>query len=135
MTGMRTTSFSSTAEGGVAQAAGEAGEAGGGGCGTKYLVASLNILGELENPVEFLPLHDAAFMADYDVMQVRGGGRSIPPPWWFNSVSSGTPHVRPMGKHRTRGEPEPDTIKKNTHPEYVTWVLRRERGLLQAHGL
>ena len=48
--------------------------------------------------------------------------RSISPPWRVNSISSGSPHVRPMG--RTCGEP--DEIKKNTHPEKFT-ALFRER--------
>ena len=43
-------------------------------------------------------------------------------PMAVNSVSSGSPHVRPMG--RTCGEP--DEIKKNTHPKFFT-ALFRER--------
>ena len=39
-----------------------------------------------------------------------------------NSVSSGPPHVRPMGVHRTCGEP--DEIKKNTHSKNITAVFR-----------
>ena len=39
-----------------------------------------------------------------------------------NSISSGSPHLRPMG--RTCGEP--GEIKKNTHPKYFT-ALFRER--------
>ena len=46
--------------------------------------------------------------------------RSIPPPWGINPISSGSPHVRPMG--RTCGEP--DEIKKNTHPKYFTALFR-----------
>ena len=45
-------------------------------------------------------------------------------PMAVNSVSSGSPHVRPMGVHRTCGEP--DEIKKNTHPKHFT-ALFRER--------
>ena len=37
-------------------------------------------------------------------------------PMGANPISSGPPHVRPMG--RTRGEP--DEIKKNTHPKNIT---------------
>ena len=37
-----------------------------------------------------------------------------------NSVSFGSPHVRPMG--RTCGEP--DEIKKNTHPKDTTALFR-----------
>ena len=39
-----------------------------------------------------------------------------------NSISSGSPHVRPIG--RTCGEP--DEIKKNTHPEYITALFREQ---------
>ena len=44
-------------------------------------------------------------------------------PVGVNPVSSGSPHVRPMG--RTRGEP--DEIKKNAHPKHFT-ALFREQG-------
>ena len=43
-------------------------------------------------------------------------------PMAVNSISSGSPHVRPKG--RTCGEP--DEIKKNTHPKIFT-ALFRER--------
>ena len=43
-------------------------------------------------------------------------------PMAVSSISSGSPHVRPMG--RTCGEP--DEIKKNTHPKSFT-ALFRER--------
>ena len=46
-------------------------------------------------------------------------------PMGVNSILSGSPHVRPMG--RTCGEP--DEIKKNTHPKYFT-ALFREQGRL-----
>ena len=39
-----------------------------------------------------------------------------------NPISSGSPHVRPMG--RTCGEP--DEIKKNTHPKYFTALFREQ---------
>ena len=39
-----------------------------------------------------------------------------------NPISSGSPHVRPMGVHRTCGEP--DEIKKNTHPKNFTALFR-----------
>ena len=51
---------------------------------------------------------------------VRVPSRSISPPWGVNSISSGSPRVRPMG--RTCGEP--DEIKKNTHPKYITALFR-----------
>ena len=41
-------------------------------------------------------------------------------PVGVNPISSGSPHVRPMG--RTCGEP--DEIKKNTHPKYFTALFR-----------
>ena len=46
--------------------------------------------------------------------------RSISPPWRVNSISSGSPHVRPMG--RTCGEP--DEIKKNTRPKNIATLFR-----------
>ena len=39
-------------------------------------------------------------------------------PMGVNSIPPGSPRVRPMGVHRTCGEP--DEIKKNTHPKYFT---------------
>ena len=39
-----------------------------------------------------------------------------------NPISSGSPHVRPMG--RTCGEP--DEIKKNTHPKKFTALFREQ---------
>ena len=54
---------------------------------------------------------------------VRVASRSISPPWGLvNSISSGSPHVRPMGVHRTCGEP--DEIKENTHPDNTTALFR-----------
>ena len=46
-------------------------------------------------------------------------------PMAVNSISSGSPHVRRMGVHRTCGEPE--EVKKNTHPEYFTALFRGHR--------
>ena len=46
-------------------------------------------------------------------------------PMAFNSISSGSPHVRPMG--RTCGEP--DEIKKNTHPKKFTALFREQVGM------
>ena len=43
-------------------------------------------------------------------------------PMAVNSISSGSPHVRPMG--RTCGEP--DEIKKNTHPKNITTLFREQ---------
>ena len=39
-----------------------------------------------------------------------------------NPFSSGPPHVRPIGMHRTCGEP--DETKKNTHPKNITALFR-----------
>ena len=39
-----------------------------------------------------------------------------------NSILSGSPHVRPMWALSTCGEP--DEIKKNTHPKYITALFR-----------
>ena len=44
-------------------------------------------------------------------------------PMGVNPISSGSPHVRPMGVHRTCGEPN-DEIKKNTHPKNTTALFR-----------
>ena len=54
-----------------------------------------------------------------------GGTRPEPfnaTPMGFNSISSGSPRVRPMG--RTCGEP--NEIKKNTHPKHITALLREQ---------
>ena len=56
-------------------------------------------------------------------------GEAYPEPFNFtpmgvNSISPGSPHVRPMGVHRTCGEP--DEIKKNTHPENFTALFREQ---------
>ena len=45
-------------------------------------------------------------------------------PMAVNPISSGSPHVRPMGVHRTCGEP--DEIKKNTHPKKITALFREQ---------
>ena len=42
-------------------------------------------------------------------------------PMGVSPISSGSPHVRPMGVHRTCGEP--GEIKKHTHPKYITALL------------
>ena len=47
-------------------------------------------------------------------------------PMGVNSISSGSPHVRPMRVHCTCGEP--DGIKKSTHPKYVTALVRNQAG-------
>ena len=52
--------------------------------------------------------------------------RSIPPPWGVNPIPPSSPHVRPMGVHRTCGEP--DEIKKNTHPKNITALIRDQVG-------
>ena len=50
-----------------------------------------------------------------------GAGTRLKPfnstPMAVNPISSGSPHVRPTGVHRTCGEP--DEIKKNTHPKNI----------------
>ena len=43
-------------------------------------------------------------------------------PMGVNPISSDFPHVRPMGVYRTSGEP--DKIKKNTRPKYITALFR-----------
>ena len=52
-----------------------------------------------------------------DAFGTTGAGMRREPfnstPMGVNSISSGSPHVRPMGVHRTCGEP--DEIKKHTH--------------------
>ena len=60
--------------------------------------------------------------------QHRQGGKLPEPcnstPMAVNPISPGSPHVRPMGVHRTCGEA--DEIKKNTHPENVTALYHAE---------
>ena len=51
-------------------------------------------------------------------------------PMAVNSISSGSPHVRPMG--RTCGEP--DEIKKNTRPKHITALVRAQVRDGGAHG-
>ena len=57
-------------------------------------------------------------------MEVHVASRSISPQWGSGPVSSGSPHVRPMGVHRTCGEP--NKIKKNTHPKGITALSREQ---------
>ena len=52
-------------------------------------------------------------------------------PMAVNPISSGSPHVRPMG--RTCGEP--DEIKKNTHPKYITRSFSGRYGIDGGGGL
>ena len=61
--------------------------------------------------------------ATNDRHAVRVASRSSPPPWGVNSISPGSPHVRPMWTLSTRtcGEPELDEIKKNTHPKWINY--------------
>ena len=57
----------------------------------------------------------------------RAGTRREPfnsTPMAVNPISPGSPHVRPMGVHRTCGEP--DEIKKNTHPKKFTALCREQ---------
>ena len=58
------------------------------------------------------------------VNNVRAPSRSISPQWGINSISFGSPHVRPMGVHRTCGEH--NETKKDTHPKYITAPLREQ---------
>ena len=57
---------------------------------------------------------------------VQGAGKRHEPfnstPMGVNPISSGSPHVRLMG--RTCGEP--DEIKKNVHPKYFTALFRAQ---------
>ena len=60
---------------------------------------------------------------DFDVARTKNRTRREPfnfTPMGVNPVSSGPPHVRPIG--RTCGEP--DEIKKNTHPKNITTFFR-----------
>ena len=59
--------------------------------------------------------------------QVRAASRSISPPMGVNSISFGSPHVCAMG--RTCGEP--NEIKKNTHPKYITALFREQTSLFR----
>ncbi len=56
--------------------------------------------------------------------------RSTPLPMGVNSTSFGSPRVRPMGVHRTCGEP--NEIKKNAHPKDIA-ALVREQELAAQH--
>ena len=75
--------------------------------------------------------------ANATVYEMPDGTRPEPfnfTPMAVNSISSGSPHVRPMG--RTCGEP--DEIKKNTLPKCVTALFRAaahhtRRRALQLH--
>ena len=64
-------------------------------------------------------------------------------PMGVNSISPGSPHVRPMGVHRTCGARPPGEIKKKTHPKNMTALYREQavqsgsvecRELLEAAG-
>ena len=79
---------------------------------------------EYTDSTEYLDANGVADEVDLDV-RTPDGTRPEPfnsTPMGVNSISSGSPHVRPMGVHRTCGEP--DEIKKNTHPEYITALYR-----------
>ena len=64
--------------------------------------------------------------------RMMGGGTLREPfnftPMGVNPISPGSPHVRPMGVHRTCGGP--DEIKKNTHPKNITALFRDRSGAL-----
>ena len=71
---------------------------------------------------------------------ITGSNGTRPEPFNFtpmavNPISSGSPHVRPMG--RTCGEP--DEIKKITHPKYITALFRApsryQQSLACEHGI
>ena len=47
-------------------------------------------------------------------------------PMAANSISSGSPHVRPTGVHRTWGVRPPDEIKNKTHPKTITASFRNQ---------
>ena len=66
-------------------------------------------------------------MSDMSMRPSSTTGSTRPEPFNFtpmgvDSLSSGPPHVRPMGVHRTCGEP--DEIKKNTHPKNMFALFR-----------
>ena len=49
-----------------------------------------------------------------------------------NPISLGSPHVRPVGVHRTCGEP--NEIKVNTHPTNITALFRDQAPTKPAAG-
>ena len=56
-------------------------------------------------------------------------------PMGVNSISCCPPHVRPMGLHRTCGEPGETKKDTCTHPEYVTSLARAQvRRMLRSCG-
>ena len=65
-----------------------------------------------------LALNESFYFAPINLTGVRLVSRSIPPQWRsVGSISFGSPHVRPMGVHRTRGEP--NEIKEKYPPGKV----------------
>ena len=71
-----------------------------------------------QDKVSFVPMVQALEFVHALQLNVRVPGRTVPHPMWINSISSGSPHVRPTGVHRKCGEPV--ETKKNTHPKYIT---------------
>ena len=66
-----------------------------------------------------LALNESFYFAPINLTGVRPASRSIPPQWRSaDSSSFGSPHVRPMGVHRTRGEP--NEIKGKCSPGKVS---------------
>ena len=61
------------------------------------------------------------------LIKVRGVRRSIPPQIGVNSIPFGSPHVRPMGVHRTCGEP--NETRKNAHPKNIPTFFLRDQAL------
>ena len=53
-------------------------------------------------------------------------------PMAVKSISFGSPHVRPMGVHRTCGEPSEIKKKMAHHP--LSFILRHDRLCLQGTG-
>ena len=53
----------------------------------------------------------------FSVFELKSGQLFSFTPMAVNSISFGSPHVRPMG--RTRGAWPPNETKKNTHPKCI----------------
>ena len=86
-------------------------------CGGPGMAQAPEVFGVL---YPFLGCAFDVYFADY-----RGVGTRREPfnstPMAVNPISSGSPHVRPIGVHRTCGEP--DEIKENTHPPEICYRL------------
>ena len=67
--------------------------------------------------------HEQTKMGALDCSGTRRGPFTFTP-MAVNSISYGSPHVRPMWALSTCGEP--DEIKKNTHPKQITALFRAQ---------